>query len=115
MLRPGGTAARRAESLVLAQPGTAVADARTMIAGYNEDAALRADEVPVSLRIPDLRSALLHRDHVDLVVLRQVDEESGFRIWSVPARVHQDTPPCYRDVYYYSYSNDFDESPGNIY
>ncbi|HJT17071.1 MAG TPA: hypothetical protein VJ853_06780 [Thermoanaerobaculia bacterium] len=106
---------RRQDWLVLSDATAAVSDARAMIAAYKEDRSLQPAELPASLQIANLRYALVHRDHLDLVVLRQVDEESGFRIWAPAARPHEDTPTKYRDVFYYSYSDDFADSPKNIY
>lgn len=103
----------------VAQPEQAVRDARALIADRRinrekYDAGLLPESLPPSLRVPKLRFAIVHDDHVDLVLARNPDWNVGARIWSVKHRPHRDQPTPYRDVYYFDATNDLPESPDNI-
>jgi hypothetical protein len=108
-----GGAFTSADDIHVADPARAVRDARTLIG--DGKAVVRAPEsLPASLRIPGLRFALVHQDHVDLVLARNPDWMIGARIWSEHHRPHRDEPTKYRDIYFYRYNNDYDLSEDNI-
>jgi hypothetical protein len=100
-------------------PDSAVHDARTLIGDrakhpekyrtFTESASL-----PESLRIPQLRYAKVHDDHVDLVVARNPDWSVGARIWSVRHRPHRDEATRYPGIYFFRYTHELPESPENI-
>lgn len=104
----------------MADPKPAVIDARAMIAAKREDPKRYADwiqpaDLPASLRIPGLKCAVVHEDHVDLLLRRIPDWWAGARIWSVDARrKHADQPTRYADVGFFTYTNDQPESPENL-
>jgi hypothetical protein len=102
----------------LADPKGAVADARKLIAEEREkpNKPLRPpDELPLSLRFPGLRWAVIESDHIDLVMYHDPDVTSGARIWSIDTkREHKDEPTRYPDVYFFDYNNDAPKSPDNL-
>lgn len=103
----------------VANPTQAVLDARKLIAEQRrkpDSSPVRdPDALPESLRIPGLRWAIIHSDHVDLVMYHHPDGEKGARIWSLDAtREHKDQSTRYPDVYFFLYDNDTPESPDNI-
>src|SRR6266550_17707 len=72
----------------VADPPRAVSDARRLIeeerGNRNHTRTMRRpEELPESLRIPGLRYAFVHSDHVDLVIARNPDVDKGARIWSL--------------------------------
>jgi len=103
-----------ADDVHFEQPRAAVKDARRLLATQDESPFVRPAAIPLSLRIPGLRFARLHRDHVDLVLARNPDWLVGARIWSVQHRPHRDTPTRYPEIYFFRYTNDASETPGNI-
>ncbi len=110
----------RPDDIKITDPARAVADARRLIAEQkanpDADRMLREPyELPESLRLPGLRYALVHEDHVDLVLARNPDWNIGARIWSADARrTHSDQPTQYPEVFFFTYTNDAEESPENI-
>lgn len=105
--------------LVVDDPGAAVRDARALIAAQAQDAArytgwLRPEDVPPSLRVPNLNHVTVHGDHVDLVLARHPDGYAGGRIWAERHRPHADRTTPYPDIYFYRWDSDFPEAPDNI-
>ena len=111
LVRPG--------SIKVADSMRTVADARKLIAEEREKPSkpMRApDELPESLRIPGLRYADIHDDHVNLVLYHDPMVTRGARIWSSDTkRQHRDTPTKYPDVYFFDYTKDAPKAPDNIY
>jgi hypothetical protein len=107
---------RRLETFDLANPAQFVADARRLIASAKgEERWIRGEEVPPSLRIPQLFRLQVHQDHVDLVTASHPDGTLGFRIWSADAtRARKEPPTKYADIFLYHYNNDYPEAPDNI-
>jgi len=109
----------RAGDLVVADAAGAVEAARGLVdeARANPDEPhvfLQPERLPASLRVPRLRYAHVHEDHVDLVLARNPDFEIGGRIWSRVHRPHRDQATKYPDIHFYTYDNDEPESPDNI-
>jgi hypothetical protein len=107
------------DDLVVGDPGLAVRDARAMIEAQQQDRTrytewLMPEDLPPSLRVPGLRHATVHGDHVDLVLARHPDGYAGGRIWAEAHRPHSDQKTKYPDMYFYRYDNDFPEAPDNI-
>jgi hypothetical protein len=102
-------------------PARAVVDARRMIEEKRADPEahpgwIEPGELPVSLRIQGLNYAVVHEDHVDLVLVRSPDWEAGARIWSTDARRrHADRPTEYPDIFFFEYSEDLPEAPDNMF
>jgi hypothetical protein len=72
-------------------------------------------ELPESLRLPGLLYAVIHEDHLNLVLSRNPDVNVGARIWSADSkREHRDWPTKYPDIFFYQYDNDASETPDNI-
>lgn len=106
-----------ADDIVVNNPTQAVLDARELIAAKQRDPkkfVARPRELPSSLQIPKLRHANIHADHVDLVLARNPDWNIGARIWAKEHRAHRDSKTKYRDIFFYSYTNDAPETPDNI-
>jgi len=108
-----------ARHLVFNNPEAAVSDARIIIKTIGSKPAehwiIGPNDLPETLRIPKLRYALAFEDHLSLVASRNPDWEIGARIWAESAtRHHEDTPTKYKDIYFYKYCNDYNESPKNI-
>jgi hypothetical protein len=126
----GDTRAQALGSLRLSAPARSVADARRLIEEERKTPGrhgcrIPPQKLPESLRWPasppDPRDPLrpiwgcVEHDHLDLVTFRNPDGPSGFRIWSADAkRRHADEPTRYPEIFYYSYNDDFPESPDNI-
>jgi hypothetical protein len=102
----------------LENPVQAVIDARKLIAEERQEPSepiRKPEELPESLRIPGLRWAIIHDDHIDLVMYHHPDGEKGARIWSLDTkREHRDQPTRYPEVYFFFYDNDSPQSPENI-
>ena len=117
---PGGTT--NPDVITLSHPEAAVADARRLIlerARQSPDPtihlALKGDDVPPSLRFPELRFAYVTADHVDLITHHDPDHNDGLRIWSAGAtRQRHDKPTKYRDVFWFEYDNDAPKTPDNL-
>jgi hypothetical protein len=107
------------EDVVVANPAEAVAAARAIIEEQRKDPAKYPPLVwpgmlPAPLRIQGLKYALVHADHVDLVLARNPDWDIGGRIWAREHRPHNDTPTAYPDIHFFQHTNDLPESPDNI-
>jgi len=106
--------------IIFANPEQALVDARNMIAAKQRNPELYSDwlypkDLPESLRIPDLKCVIVQDDHVNLLVRRIPDWWVGARIWSLDSkRKHEDAKTQYKDIYFFTYSNDFPDSPTNI-
>jgi hypothetical protein len=99
----------------VADPAAAVRDARALIGDPAKHAEwLRAEELPPSLRLPNLHHANVHSDQVDLILARNPDHSIGARIWATRHRPHHDRPLPYRDIWFYHYNNDMAVSPDNL-
>lgn len=103
----------------IAHPAVAVREARALIEDRAKFPAkygpyTERDALPASLRIPNLRYAKVHDDHVDLVIARNPDWSVGARIWSSRHRPHRDESTSYDDVYFFRYTHELPESPDNI-
>jgi hypothetical protein len=111
LVRPG--------SITVADPIRAVADARKLISEERAKPSrpMRApEELPESLRIPGLRYADIHDDHINLVLYHDPMDTRGARIWSLDTkREHKDTPTKYPDVYFFDYNKDAPRAADNIY
>lgn len=109
------------DDVKLKDAARAVADARRLIAEQRgrplrERPPLSAGELPESLRLPGLRYAFVHEDHVDLVLARNPDWNIGARVWAADAkRKHGDRPTKYPEVFFFRYTNDAGESEDNIF
>jgi hypothetical protein len=105
--------------VVVANPSRAVSDARQLINEQshspNRKPLFEPSELPESLRLPGLRYAIAHKDHLDLVLARNPDLSVGARIWSMDSkREHRDRPTKYTEIFFYEYNNDYEETPDNI-
>ena len=106
--------------VIFANPEQAVVDARNMIVAKQENSELYSNwlypkDLPESLRIPGLKCAVVQDDHMNLLVRRIPDWWVGTRIWSADSiRKHADAKTQYKDIYFFTYSNDFPDSPMNI-
>ena len=105
--------------VVVAEPGRAVSAARQLINeerdNPNRKLLFQPKELPESLRLPGLRYAIAHQDHLDLVLARNPDLSVGARIWSLDSkREHRDRPTKYPEIFFYEYNNDYEETPDNI-
>lgn len=116
----GCGAGTSADDVQVLQPERAVVDARALIEERRQDPEkypeeLWPDVVPESLRLKGLRYALVHEDHVDLVLARNPDWNVGARIWASDARrKHVDQPTKYAQIFFFDYTNDAAESADNI-
>ncbi len=108
------------DDIVLGDPALAVSEARRMIAEKQADPGLYSNwinpqDLPASLRLAGLKCAIVHKDHVDLLIVRIPDWWAGARIWSANSTTrHADKPTLYQDVFFFTYSNDSPDSPENI-
>ena len=108
------------EDIVFQNPAQAVIDARQLIHDKQANPKLYANwiyskDLPKSLQIPDLNCAVVHEDHVDLLITRIPDWWVGARIWSPSStQKHLDKKTKYTDIYFFTYSNDFPDSPENL-
>jgi len=108
------------EDIVFAQPEQAVAEARKMIAEKRANPGLYADWIEPRalhecLRIPNLVCAAVYDDHVNLLIKKIPDWWVGARIWSVDSTLkHADAKTRYADIFFFTYSNDFPDSPANM-
>ena len=106
--------------IVFQDPGQAIEDARQIIVEKLKNPELYKDwvppeDLPASLRIAGLKCAVVHNDHVDLPIMRIPDWAVGARIWSKnAAREHADKQTAYPEIFFFTYSNDFSDSPENI-
>ena len=103
-----------ASDIRVAQPELAVRSARALIARHTGEPLIRVESLPPSLRIPKLRYATIHQDHIDLVLARNPDWSIGARIWSEHHRPHRDEATKYRDIWFYDHTNDVAPSPENL-
>jgi hypothetical protein len=72
-------------------------------------------DLPGSLRMQGLKRAVIHDDHMDLLIQNIPDWWAGARVWSIDStRKHSDAKTQYPDIYFFTYSNDFPDSPTNI-
>jgi hypothetical protein len=109
----------RLSDIQVDQPERAVRDARDLIEKKRHEPTAfgpfsESDDLPSPLRIPNLRYAKVHVDHVDLVVARNPDISIGARIWAVQHQPHRDTATRYKDIWFFRYSNDAPASSENI-
>ncbi len=108
-----------ADDIRVADPASAVRDARALIVDRNAHPEKYGewtlpDRLPASLRLEGLRYAKVHADHVDLVLARNPDWSHGARIWGERHRPHRDQPTRYRDIYYFRFAHESARSVGNI-
>jgi hypothetical protein len=120
------------ENIVVTDAQGFVRQARVLIEGKRLDPTKHAAWIddaglPASLRIQkvdlpwfariaaqaSVRQAVVHSDHLDLVLVRHPDGHGGARVWAARHRPHADKPTRYADIYFYI-SNDHPESPDNI-
>jgi hypothetical protein len=108
------------KDIKVAHPAQAVRDARELITEYRQNPGQKPPlrepkDLPESLRLPNLRYAIIRDDHLNLVLSRDPDVNLGARIWSADSkREHHDRPTSYPDIFFYSYNNDYAETPDNI-
>ncbi|MFH1458992.1 MAG: hypothetical protein ABIG64_01280 [Candidatus Omnitrophota bacterium] len=116
----GCSAAIGPDNIVIENPTQAVIDARKMIEEKINDPEKYTDwiqpaKLPKSLRIEKLQFAMVFDDHISLVLSRNPDWNIGVRIWSSDSLIeHNDKPTKYKNIYFYEYTNDLQESPDNI-
>jgi len=111
----------RASHVRLDMPTQAVTDARQLIREFQQTRdrdesarSLAKDDLPVSLRIPKLRYAVVFTNHLNLVMGRNPDWSIGARIWlDQPPDSTADRPTRYPDVLFYEYCNDLPVSVSN--
>lgn len=112
--------ALKPDDIVLRDPTQAVLDARQLVQAKQADPALYPNwlypkDLPPSLHIAGLECAVVHEDHLDLLMSRAPDWWVGARIWTTNSlRQHSDRKTRYPDVYFFTYSNDSPVSPTNI-
>lgn len=72
------------------------------------------EHLPESLRVPGLKYALVHQDHLTLILYHSPDTDSGFRIWrsTMPADFADRATPI-PFVTRFTYCDDYPESPSN--
>ena len=72
------------------------------------------ESLPDSLRVPGLKFALVHSDHLTLILYHSPDTDSGFRIWksAMPADF-ADQATTLPFVTRFSYCDDYPNSPAN--
>jgi len=108
------------DSIQFPNPVQAVSQARNIIETYRETSdqhgrMMHLSDLPESLRIEGLRAAIVFDDHLSLVLSSNPDWNIGARIWAHDgSRAHEDTPTKYKDIFFYKYCNDYEESPTNI-
>lgn len=106
--------------IVFQNPSQAVADARQLIQNKQENPKLYTDwlfqkDLPESLHCANFKCAVVHKDHMDLLIAKIPDWWVGARIWSTNStQTHSDKNTMYPDIYFFTYSNDFPDSPENI-
>ena len=105
--------------VVVANPSGAVSDARRLINEQanspNRPPLFEPQELPESLRLPGLLYAMVHGDHVDLILGHNPDLTAGARIWSPDSkRIHRDRPTKYPEIFFYQYDNDYEKTPDNL-
>lgn len=103
----------------VANPQLAVQVARDLVARKQREPTAFGDftesrDLPSPLRLPNLKYAKVHSDHIDLVMARNPDVAMGARIWAVKHRPHQDRPTSYPEIWFFRYSNDIQTSMTNI-
>ena len=106
--------------IVFQNPSQAVIDARQLIQDKKEYPKLYTDwlyqkDIPKSLLCDNFKCAVVHDDHVNILITKIPDWWVGARIWSTNStRTHSDKNTSYPDIYFFTYSNDFPDSPDNI-
>ncbi len=72
------------------------------------------EHLPESLRVPGLKYALVHQDHLTLILYHSPDTDSGFRIWrsTMPADF-ADRATSIPFVTRFTYCDDYPVSPAN--
>lgn len=111
-----------AADLRVADPTAAVRDARQLIERFrllaspdSRNQVLPPSQLPQSLRLPELRHALVYRDRINLVLGRNPDWSIGARVWTTDSTtVHADQTTQYPDIFFFQYSNDLPVSPSNF-
>lgn len=103
----------------VSDPRGAVRDARELIERKRRDTSAfgpftEPADLPVTLRLPGLRYAKVHDDHLDLVLARNPDVSVGARVWALNHRRHNDTPTSYTDIWFFRYSNELETTSSNI-
>jgi len=108
------------DDIVVANPAQMIADARRMINEKTNDPKahkgwLYPATLSPSLKLPGLVYAEVFPDHMNFVVARNPDWQTGARVWGTNSvRQHADKKTRYPDIYFFSYTNDRPESPDNI-
>ena len=70
--------------------------------------------LPASIRVPGLKFALVHRDHVTLVLYHSPDTDSGYRVWtSTMPGGYADQATSISFVTRFTYCDDYPDSPSN--
>lgn len=70
--------------------------------------------LPESLRVPGLKFALVHSDHITLIMHHSPDTDSGFRIWRSAMPAHfADQSTSIPFVTRFRYCDDYPTSPAN--
>jgi hypothetical protein len=105
--------------VIVADPSRALSDARRLINEQannpNRKPLFEPQELPESLRLPGLLYAIVHGDHLDLILGHNPDLTAGARIWSPDSkRTHRDRATKYPEIFFYQYNNDYEETPDNI-
>ena len=108
----GGNDAARAH-LVEYQPKL-VSGASSVIEQFGGSQTVGVDDLPPSLRLPELQFAQTRLTHVNLIVRRNPDTISGYRVWlDNPTDEYADKQTGIPNVTRFSYCNDYPISPQN--
>src|SRR6185295_10698518 len=94
--------------VIVADPSRALSDARRLINEHannpNRKPLFEPQELPESLQLPGLLYAIVHGDHLDLILGHNPDLTAGARIWSPDSkRTHRDRATKYPEIFFYQY------------
>ena len=106
--------------VIVADPEKAISDAHRLMEEKRHDPTkhqgwIMPAELPPSLQIEGLVYAQVFDDHVNLVLARNPDWQTGGRIWKRGStRNHLDEPTKYSGITFFAYSNDKPTTPDNL-
>ena len=106
--------------VVVADPAQAISDAHRLMEEKRNDPTkyqgwIKPPDLPPSLQIKGLIYAQVFDDHVNLVLARNPDWQTGGRIWKRDAtRNHLDKPTKYPGITFFAYTNDLPAKPDNL-
>lgn len=91
-----------------------VSDASSVIGRFGGSQIVKSLDLPPSLRLPGLRFAQTQLTHVNLIIRKNPDTVSGYRVWlDGPTDEYADKQTDIPNVTRFSYCNDYPVSPQN--